>query len=251
VTFPVYLPLGSLRLDPHAVFEGLAYFVGFRLYLGQRRRLGDALDSHSRWSVLAAAAVGAALGSRLFYWLEDPAATWAHRDDVWFLLGGKTVVGGLAGGLVAVELAKRWLGIRISTGDLLAVPLAVGIAIGRIGCFLAGLPDGTYGSPSSLPWAVDFGDGIGRHPTQLYEVVALVALAALCRAVQRRPHRSGDVFKVFMVGYMTCRLAVDAFKPEVRVAWGLSSLQWTALGVLIYYAPDLARWIGWRRVQPA
>jgi phosphatidylglycerol:prolipoprotein diacylglycerol transferase len=249
VTFPVYVPLGPLRLDPHAVFEGLAYFAAFRLYLVQRRRLGDAIDNHSRWSVLAAAAVGAALGSRLFYWFEDPSATWVHRGDVWFLLGGKTVVGGLVGGLLAVELAKRWLGIRTSTGDLFAVPLAIGIAIGRIGCFLAGLPDGTFGTPSSLPWAVDFGDGIRRHPTQLYEVIVLVALGAVCRRVQRQPHQSGDVFKIFMVGYMACRLAVDTIKPEVRIALGLSALQWTAIGVLVYYAPDVARWIGWGRAQ--
>lgn len=59
-------------------------------------------------------------------------------------------------------MSSRWLGIRTSTGDLLALPLAVGITIGRIGCFLTGLSDGTFGRPSSLPWAVDFSDGI-RH----------------------------------------------------------------------------------------
>jgi prolipoprotein diacylglyceryltransferase len=243
LTFPVYIPIGPWRLHPHAVFEGLAYLIGFRAYLFQRRRLGDAIDNQSRWSIVAAAAAGAAIGSRVFYWLEDPAATWAHRTDLLFLLGGKTVVGGLVGGLVSVELVKKWMGIRVSTGDLMALPLAVAIAIGRVGCFLTGLSDGTFGTPTSLPWGVDFGDGVPRHPVQLYEFVVLVGLSWVLSALQRRPHRAGDVFKAFMVGYMACRLLVDGIKPEVRVALGLSSLQWTALAILAYYAHDVARWL--------
>jgi phosphatidylglycerol:prolipoprotein diacylglycerol transferase len=244
LTFPVYLPLGPWQLHPHAVFEGLAFFIGFRLYLRERRRFGDPLDNRSRWSIVAAAAAGGAIGSKVFYWFEDPAATWAHRQDWLFLIGGKTVVGGLVGGLIAVEMVKRWLGIRTSTGDLMALPLAVGIGIGRVGCFLTGLSDGTFGTPSPLPWAVDFGDGIRRHPTQLYEIVVLTSIAWALVVIRRRSHRPGDLFKVFMAGYMACRLVVDTIKPEVRVALGLSSLQWTALAVLLYYAHDVARWLG-------
>jgi prolipoprotein diacylglyceryltransferase len=71
---------------------------------------------------------------------------------------------------------KRYIGLRTSTGDLYAIPLALGIAIGRIGCFLTGLSDNTYGIPTNLPWAINFGDGIPRHPTQLYEILFLLAL---------------------------------------------------------------------------
>ena len=85
-------------------------------------------------------------------------------------MGGKTIVGALIFGLISVELMKRYIGVRQSTGDLYAIPLALGIAIGRIGCFLTGLSDNTYGTPTTLPWAVNFGDGIPRHPTQLYEI---------------------------------------------------------------------------------
>jgi len=90
--------------------------------------------------------------------------------------GGKTIVGALAGGLITVELMKRYIGLRTSTGDVYAIPLAAGIAIGRIGCFLTGLADNTYGTASNLPWAIAFGDGIPRHPTQLYETVFLLLL---------------------------------------------------------------------------
>ena len=88
-------------------------------------------------------------------------------------------VGGLIGGLIAVEWTKRWLRVTIPTGDLLVVPLVAGIAIGRIGCFLTGLADRTYGLATGLPWGVDFGDGVLRHPTQIYEIVFLTGLAAV------------------------------------------------------------------------
>ena len=248
MTFPVLVPLGPFRLHPHTVFDALAYAIGFRLFLWQRRRIGDTIDSHARWSVVAAAILGAAIGSKLLFWLEDPAETLAHWDDAVFLLGGKTIVGGLIGGLIGVELEKRWAGLTRRTGDLFAMPLAAGIVIGRIGCFLSGLPDRTYGTPSSLPWAVDFGDGIPRHPAPLYESAVMAAAAIVLWRLTRRPHREGDVFKLFMVGYFALRVAVDALKPEVRILLGLSALQWASVAVLAYYGHDVRRWVreGWR-----
>ncbi|MEZ5319447.1 MAG: prolipoprotein diacylglyceryl transferase [Vicinamibacterales bacterium] len=243
LTFPVDIPLGSFRLPAHAVFELLAYAVGFRLYLAQRRRLGDALPGATRWSIVAAAIAGAAVGARALYWLEDPAATLAHWREPAYLLGGKTVVGALLGGTMAVEWTKWWIGERRRTGDLFAVPLAVGMAIGRVGCFLGGLPDRTYGLATALPWGVDFGDGVARHPTQIYEAVALAALALGLARLQRKPHVEGDVFRVFLVAYLALRLVVDAIKPGAPLAVGLTAIQWAAVGGLLYYVPDIRRWM--------
>lgn len=91
--------------------------------------------------MIAAAVAGAALGSKLLFCLEDPKLTWHNLHNPAYLMGGKTIVGALAFGLVSVELMKRYIGLRQSTGDLYAIPLALGIAIGRIGCFLTGLAD--------------------------------------------------------------------------------------------------------------
>ena len=244
MSFPFYIHLGALRLHPHVVFETLAYAVAFRVYLLLRKRGGDALDDGNRWWMIAAAAMGAVVGSKVLYWLEDPALTLAHWREPAYLMGGKTIAGALIGGLFAVEIAKLHLGIKKRTGDLFAAPLCVGIAIGRIGCFLTGLEDHTAGTATSLPWAVDFGDGIFRHPTQLYEVLFALALGGFLWRRMQRPHVPGDIFKMFMVAYFAFRLACDFLKPEVRVFVGLSSIQWACAGMLVYYSPDLLRWLG-------
>jgi phosphatidylglycerol---prolipoprotein diacylglyceryl transferase len=229
---------------------------------------------------------GAALGSKILFWLEDPQLTLQNLHNPTFLIGGKTIVGALIGGLVTVELVKRYIKLRTSTGDLYAIPLALGVAVGRIGCFLTGLSDNTYGTPTNLPWGVNFGDGIPRHPTQLYEIAFILALipflylvlkrtAMLSEAVTQPSEaaaqskdsvardtvasclgnsrlrtrdsplrtRAGDTFKLFMVAYASLRLLDDFIKPYPRLFLGLGAIQWACVGILLYYASDIARWI--------
>src|SRR5947207_3423912 len=199
---PLYLRLGPVLIHPHWLFETLAYLVGARLYAVLKRRSGDPLSVDDRWWVVAAAFVGAAVGSKIVFWLSEPPLTLEHALDPQFLVGGKSIVGGLVGAIAAVEYAKRRLGITTPTGDLFVVPMAVGIGIGRIGCFLSGLDDHTHGLPAALPWAVDYGDGILRHPAQLYEVGFVWLLAVVLALVARRPHRERDVFRLSMCAYM-------------------------------------------------
>jgi len=238
MSFPYYLPLGPLRLHPHLVFETLAYFLGYRVYLSLRGRSGDHLSTPDRMWIVAAAICGAAIGSKVLYWFGDPALTAQKWNDLFYLMGGKTIVGGLIGGLIAVEAAKRRLRIFTRTGDLFAIPLCVGIAIGRIGCFLSGLGDDTYGIQTELAWGIDFGDGIRRHPVQLYEIGWLCILAICLARLAKKPHREGDLFKGFMLGYFGFRLAVDFLKPGVTFA-GLTSIQWACAIMLLYYCRDL------------
>src|SRR5579863_2003643 len=239
------LPIGSHPVW-HPVFESLGYAAAFVVYRAQRGRRGDVVAEPQRWTVIAAAAVGALLGSRLLGLAEQ----WPTVLDAWrsghllslvFAPGGKTIVGGLLGGWLGVEAAKRIAGIRSRTGDLFALPLCVGIAVGRIGCFLAGLADDTYGKPSSLPWAVDFGDGIGRHPTRLYEILflALVAIAVTRPA----PWRQGARFRLFLAAYLAWRVAIDFLKPQPLIH-GLNLIQWSALAGLAVLA---AEWVRDRR----
>jgi phosphatidylglycerol:prolipoprotein diacylglycerol transferase len=240
MTFPAYLHLGSLIIHPHWIFESLAYTAGFSLYRRLRRQRGDVIDSRARWWVITAAIIGGLAGSRILSVFEDPLVLVDHWRQPQLLLGGKTIVGGLVGGLIAVESVKRLRGIRVATGDLLALPLVFGIAIGRIGCFLSGFDDQSYGIGTTLPWGVDFGDGIARHPTQLYEVVVLAGLGAMLMSRPGITATVGDRFKLFMVVYLGFRLLVEFIKPVVRLG-GLSAIQWVCLAVVAYYAVHVPR----------
>jgi phosphatidylglycerol---prolipoprotein diacylglyceryl transferase len=233
--------VGPYRIHPHFLFESLAYFTGFRLYLWLRWRTEDPIAEGTRWWVVAGATVGAALGSKLLYWFEQPALTLAHLTDIIYLMAGKSIVGGLLGGLAGVELTKHWIGERRSTGDLFVLPLCVGMAVGRIGCFLTGLADHTHGMATALPWGVDFGDGIPRHPTQLYEMVALALIAWWAVSRRRTAAQSGDIFKGYMILYLAFRLGVEFIKPDPRPFLGLSGIQAACVAGLIYYLRDLPR----------
>ncbi len=227
----------------HFVFESLAYAVAFRLYLAARRQAGDFLDTSTRWSIVVAAIAGAAVGSKLLAWFEDPARTLAHWNSLQYLLSGKTIVGAILGGTIAVELAKRYLRIPRRTGDLFAIPLAAGIAIGRIGCFLAGINDETHGLSTSLPWGIDLGDGIRRHPVQLYEIAAMLLLIPLLRRIGKPRFVEGDRYRVFLLAYFSWRMLVDFLKPGIRFG-GLTTLQWCSAAALLWYARDLRRMLG-------
>ncbi len=224
--------------EAHLFFESLSYFIGFRIYLKSRNRSGDVVTTEQRWWVVAAAITGAAVGGKVLNWFVDPQLLFRNWSNPYFLMSGKTVVGGLIGGLFAVEWAKRRLGVKRRTGDLFAIPLCAGIAIGRIGCFLAGLRDDTYGVETGLPWGVDFGDGVARHPVQAYEILWLGLLALWLYCLSHKPHREGDLFKTFMVAYFAFRLIIDFIKPGAPIL-GLTAIQWACAAMLGYYAPDL------------
>jgi prolipoprotein diacylglyceryltransferase len=220
----------------HPLFEALGYTGGYALYRHQRTRRGDILNDDRRWAIIAAAAVGALLGSRILGLLEYAPVRGFNWHQVFaFTGGGKTIVGGLLGGWLAVELIKRLARIRSRTGDLFAIPLCLGIAIGRIGCFFAGLADDTYGNPTSLPWGVNFGDGIPRHPTQLYEVLFLSILGYILWKWDARPHVDGSIFRAFMAAYLGWRLLIDFLKPQPLVH-GLNVIQWACVAGLLVLA---------------
>jgi phosphatidylglycerol:prolipoprotein diacylglycerol transferase len=227
----------------HPVFEVLGYVGGYLLYRYARGRQQDFLSTEQRWVVIAAAAVGALVGSRLLGLLEQAPRMGLSWQSL-CVPGGKTIVGGLLGGWLAVEIVKVTAGIGARTGDLFAVPVCVGIAIGRVGCFLAGLADDTYGKATSLPWGVDFGDGVRRHPTQLYEVVFLAMLGAALWRYGKRPHRNGRVFRLFMAAYLGWRLAIDFLKPQPLMG-GMNVIQWAcAAGLFVLGVVEMRERLG-------
>jgi len=240
VTFPVYLRIGSLALHPHPVMEGLGYFCGARLYFYQRRRLraDTATFDETAW-VFVGCIFGALFGSKLLAWAESPTVYWAHRDHPDVFLAGKSIVGGLLGGWLGVEVAKWALGRTGSLGDAFVFPLVIGTAIGRIGCYLTGLSDKTYGTPTGLPWGVDFGDHIRRHPTQLYESGFVLLFGATLYALRRRLKIPGELFRAYLAGYFAFRVLIEFIKPREILVASLSAIQVTALAGV---ALSLASW---------
>jgi phosphatidylglycerol:prolipoprotein diacylglycerol transferase len=227
MTFPVYLNLFGLRLHPHPVLEVLAYAGGFQLYLLLRRRgmfpQAKVPLEQNAW-VIVGCIFGALVGSKLLAFAESFHHYWAMRDNPFAMLGGKTIAGGLIGGWAGVEIAKRAVGITHSTGDAFAFPLILGMCVGRVGCFLTGLADHTYGLHTGVPWAVDFGDG-PRHPTQLYEIAFLLLLGAALFVRMRTPHPNGQLFRLFLLGYLVWRCAIEFLKPRDLLVGPLSAIQ--------------------------
>ena len=223
----------------HFVFEALGYVTAYALYRRTCGPSGDLVEDDQRWLIIAAAAVGGLFGSRILALLEQ--APRLHLSWATLLLpGGKTVVGGLLGGWIAAELIKRRRGLQSRTSDLFAIPLCLGIAVGRVGCFLGGLADGTYGIPTSWPWGVNFGDGVARHPTQLYEILFLLALASVLHRYNQQRHPQGATFRLFLAAYLTWRLLIDFIKPQ-PLFYGLNLIQWACVAGLLALLPDLMR----------
>lgn len=222
----------------HYAFEWAALVAGLLLFRTIRRKHGpDGLLALHHYAVVIGALLGAAAGNKLAGWIDLPTQTLAQA------LAGQSVIGALLGGWIGVELGKRCVGLGARTGDDFVQPILLGLGIGRIGCLLAGLHDGTYGNPTSLPWGMDLGDGIPRHPTALYE--CLLAFLALWSWPSWSRHFSGTpgrAFRVFMLGYVLWRLGIDGLKPvPFPYPLGMSGLQWICAVGAAVISIDLVR----------
>src|SRR6266850_3941079 len=193
----------------HIGFDVLAWAAAALSFIWLARRAGMRFPPSRSHDLpyLAALMFGAGIGAVLFgtanLWLSQQAGI------------ARSIEGAVAGGIVAVELFKRSAGIRARTGARFALPLAVGVTVGRIGCFFTGLDDFTYGTPTALPWGYDFGDGVARHPVQLYESAAMAAFAIFyVTAIRLRDPFFIDNGFYLAVGYYGAqRFAWEFIKP--------------------------------------
>ena len=215
----------------HYIFDLLAWSGAalaarwqYRSWPQEARRL-EAVTAPSYFVVLA---LGALAGAWLFGTansLRGLAAAPSH-----------SVAGALAGGIAGVELWKWRKGVRQSTGGAFVLPLAVGIAPGRLGCLFSGLADFTYGVATALPWAVDLGDGIGRHPVQLYEALAmaLFALNYVRARIAGRGWTRAHAFHALVLFYAAQRFAWEFLKPYPSLVGPLNLFHLLMLGLAVY-----------------
>jgi phosphatidylglycerol:prolipoprotein diacylglycerol transferase len=177
--------------------------------------------------ILALAAfVGGTLAAKLPFALATDG--W-YRPEAW-VADGKTVTTALIGGYLAVELAKVALSIHIKTGDSFALPLALALAVGRWGCFFNGC---CSGQPTDLPWGVDFGDGVSRHPTQVYESLFHLLMAGALLTLMRRGLFRTHRLQLYLIAYGAFRFVTEYLRPEPEWLLGLTYYQWVALVLVV------------------
>ena len=156
---------------------------------------------------------------------------------------GRSIVGALAGAIAAVEIFKRARGISGSTGLIFVPAFATSVVVGRWGCFLAGISDETHGTPTALPWGHDFGDGVMRHPVQLYESFTMLAflVVALVLIGQRNAFFMRNGFYILVLVYAGQRFLWEFLKPYGAVVGPFNLFHLICAGLVIYSFTMMAR----------
>ena len=163
-------------------------------------------------------------------------ACWRAYHALMAATSAQTARGALAGAIAAVEIYKLKKGMTGSTGLIFVPAFVTSVAVGRWGCFLSGLGDQTYGTPTNLPWGHDFGDGVMRHPVQLYESFAMAAFlaAALILIGRRDPWFLRHGFYAMVLVYAGQRFLWEFLKPYGTVLGPFNLFHFICLGLVIY-----------------
>lgn len=222
------LHLGGVAIPAYGAFMLLALIAGITVYVLLARK--HPVQGQQGLLLLLAAVIGGVLGAKIPVWVMNWRQILDALPDIGPILSGRTVVGGLIGGVLSVILMRRWLGIAMPSGNLFTPAIALAIAVGRVGCFCAGC---CYGTPVS--WGVNFGDGVPRHPTQLYESAFALALFVFLLAARRRFSEPGRLFGIFMIAYFAFRFGVEFLRAGDATSIGLTMAQIVSLGVVAYY----------------
>jgi phosphatidylglycerol:prolipoprotein diacylglycerol transferase len=180
----------------YSAFQGLALLVSFLL------RRPTPLPPLQRLVLFTAAIFGAGVGAKLPFILLSRDSFFSA--GAWFS-DGKTILAGFAGGYLSIELAKFLMGIRVKTGDALAMPLAAGVAVGRWGCYF----NGCCGAPLVPPIESAFHAGMALLLWRLRNVEAL----------------RWQLIKLYLIAYCVFRFGIEFIRTEPRIAWGLTGYQ--------------------------
>jgi phosphatidylglycerol:prolipoprotein diacylglycerol transferase len=237
--YPELFHVGGFVITSFGVMVALGALVGLWVF---SRELQFAGLPASAIDAAIYGIIGGFIGAKLLYVFEHL----GEEPFVSLLLarGGLSWFGGVAGGIGAGALTIVVRRLPIVSVLAAATPaLAIGHAIGRIGCFLVG---DDYGSPSNLPWAVRFPRGLPPtdvpvHPTQIYELVLLVPLAWVLVRMRRRHAADRIVLGTYMVAAGAIRFIVEWFRVDRRVALDMSVAHWASLLLVLIGIAVLAR----------
>ncbi len=240
--FPIDITIGSFSISSHLVFETLGFIIGFRYYIILRKQTIDRIPESNRALILIGAAAGGFLFSRIIGSLESPGEFFHSTNPMLYFYANKTIVGGLIGGLLGVEIIKKFIHEKRSSGDLFTFPIILALMIGRIGCFTMGVHEDTYGSVTTSIFGMNLGDGLKRHPVALYEIFFLLCLWICLILIEKKVKlKNGYRFQFFMIAYFIYRISVDFIKPSDKYFFGLGTIQISCIFGLLYYSRTIYR----------
>ena len=221
--YPVLFRIGDFPISTFGLMMAVAFLVGSWLTARRMKEVG--LDPDLATTLLVYVMLGGIAGSKLYFAIDEHLRTGVRFTDLLLSRAGITWYGGLILGTLAGSIGARIHGVSvIQLMNCVAPAVAVGQALGRVGCFLVG---DDYGRPSDLPWAVSFPQGAPPtdervHPTQIYEILWLLPGAWL---LWLRRDRSPFLFGEYLVLNGLGRLWIESFRVNPRVLFGLTEPQ--------------------------
>lgn len=234
--YPIICRVGPVTIYSYGLMLALAFiFAGIVAYLELKRR---GLDQEIVYDLVILAAVGGIIGGRIFYVIGH----WEDYREDWLQIfslpsGGLIFYGGVLGGALAVLIYVKRRGLHVrQIADVTAPALAIGAAIGRIGCLLRGC---CYGKVTNLPWGIEYLDLV-RHPTQIYEIFMNLAIFAILWFWRRRSAYDGQLFIIYLLLYSFARFVVEFFRVTIPVYFGLSGSQIISIVIFILAIAILA-----------
>jgi len=231
---PVLFNIGNIDIPSYTFFVALGFFAGVGVYIYESKQKKDTNEKTlyiAIWSI-----TGGILGAKMLDWLINIDFIFKNISNIDFLISGRTIIGGLIGGYIGANLTKKYLGIKSRKGNLFAPGIALGVAIGRIGCFLRGC---CYGKKCNLPWGVDFGDKIIRHPTQLYESLFMLGMFIYLQLIKNKKSiQPGQLFTNLMVSYFTFRFLIEFIREERATPIGLTYFQFICIFAILFLLKD-------------
>lgn len=225
------IDLWGFHLSSYALFMILAFVAAFVCFKLTASKTGKE-NSRIRALIIVFALLGGIIGAKLPILIYNYNLLFRYPQNIDLLLSGRTIVGGLIGGYLAVYFVKRKLNLTVRTGNDIAAPAALGMAVGRVGCLLGGC---CYGIESPEFLGINLGDGIYRYPTQLYEIVFDLGLFALFLYLKRsRDLEAGILFRYLLNSYLSFRIILEFIRVTDRVVWGISYYQVICIICLIF-----------------
>jgi phosphatidylglycerol---prolipoprotein diacylglyceryl transferase len=199
-----------------ALCYGLGYLTGLGAFAWMAKRRG--FVERTIWLIMQAGLIGGLLGANIAQWIVGGAA-------------GKSILGGIVGGWLAVAAVKKYAKVRRPTGDLFAVAICAGEAVGRLGCFFGGC---CYGKQSEVSWHV-WQHGAYRHPAQLYLSLSCLGILVVLLVLERKWPRENHLLYVQGVLYCLARFAVEFYREGTPLLIGLTAAQVAcAMGMIIF-----------------